>query len=138
MRSTPSSRPWPTSLQMIHPPPTPPSKSRSSRVFQHTRASRLRDGHGHDHGHRPPTQPLLHSHQSIASHPQQPHISLPGRSPRAHSLLEQPFVSSLHSAVRTLVSLAPSRPSMYPGSMVQGQRYPSSRMGTSHRHADLM
>jgi hypothetical protein len=93
-----SSRPWPTLLQTIHPPPASFSEVvQFSHLANTPAASRLHDGHGHDHGHGNPTQPLLHCRQSIASHPQQAHISLPGRSSRAHSpttLLEHLFVSS--------------------------------------------
>jgi hypothetical protein len=127
-------------LQMIRP---PPASYRSRAVLpscQHTRASRLRDGRPRPRPSAPfPTNaapPLVNCFPSPTSADEPP-----DRSSRAHShkpLLEHLFVFSpaLCGAGRGKPCL--KRSSTYPGSMVLRQRYLSSRMGTSHRHADVL
>ena len=140
MRSTPSSRPPPMSLQMIYTPPAPAPQSRSAPVSP-TRES-------FQAAQQPPPLPQPSaSHPPIAApspvygfpSPTSAHEHPPSGPPthsRTHTRSHSYSSNNSYPHSQTAPGAASGPPSAYPGTSSQRQRRHSSRTGVSHGHAE--
>jgi hypothetical protein len=141
MRSTPSSRRPPVSLQMIYTPPAPASQSRSAPVSP-THESFLAAQQP------PPLPPPSASHPPIAApspvygfpSPTSAHEPPPTGPPthsRTHSRTHSYDSNNSYPHPQAAPGATSGPPSAYPGTSSQRQRRHSSRTGTSHGHAEV-
>ena len=141
MRSTPSSRPPPMSLQMIYTPPAPAPQSHSAPVSP-TRES-------FQAAQQPPPLPQPSaSHPPIAApspvygfpSPTSAHEHPPSGPPthsRTHTRSHSYSSNNSYPHSQTAPGAASGPPSAYPGTSSQRQRRHSSRTGISHGHAEV-
>lgn len=140
MRSTPSSRRPPVSLQMIYTPPAPASLSRSAPVSPTHESFQAAQQ-------PPPLPPLSASHPPIAApsplygfpSPTSAHEPPPTGPPthsRTHSRSHSYDSNNSYPHPQAAPGATSGPPSAYPGTSSQRQRRHSSRTGTSHGHAE--